>query len=45
MLQLIISAEDGSGIYKYPIWSLFLTLENLAFYVSSVRVGAGAVAV
>lgn len=43
MLQPIIFAEDGSGLYKYPVWNLFLALENLAFYVSNMRVGAGAV--
>ena len=42
MLQLILFAEDSSGIYEYLTWSLLLALGNLAFYVSNVRVHAGA---
>ena len=42
MHQLILFAEDSSGIYKYLTWSLLLALGNVAFYVSNVRIGAGA---
>lgn len=42
MLQLILFADNSSGIYKYLTWSLFLALGSLALYVSNVRIGAGA---
>ena len=42
MLQLILFADNSSGIYKYLTWSLLLALGNLALYVSNVRIGAGA---
>ena len=42
MHQLILFAEDSLGIYKYLTWSLLLALGNVTFYVSNVRVGAGA---
>lgn len=42
MLQLILFAEDSSGIYKCLTWSLLLALGNVALSVSNVRVGAGA---
>lgn len=42
MLQLIIFAEDSTDM-NTPFGICFLALGSLAFYISNVTVGAGAV--